>query len=77
MYVYTRSGMAWEQQSHVKPSSTHPSPNHFFYFGISAAPSADGDTPAVGAYTEDSAATGVNGDQADVSASGSWAVCLY
>jgi hypothetical protein len=38
---------------------------------------AAGDTLAVGAYTEDSAATGVNGDQTDVSASAAGAVYLY
>ena len=35
------------------------------FFGYSVALSASGDTLAAGAYTEDSSATGVDGDEAD------------
>jgi hypothetical protein len=76
-YIFTRTGAAWAQQTYVKPSNTHPNPNQFFYFGISVALSSGGDSLAVGAFTEDSAATGVGGDQTDVSAAGAGAVYLY
>ena len=50
------------------------------YFGRSVAVNADGDTLAVGAMSEGSAATGVNNTlpgQSDNSTSGSGAVYLY
>jgi hypothetical protein len=45
--------------------------------GTSVALAADGSTLAVGARGEDSSATGINGNQADNSASNSGAVYLY
>jgi hypothetical protein len=45
--------------------------------GGSVALSGDGNTLAVGALNEASAATGVNGNQADNSAAGAGAVYLY
>ena len=47
------------------------------YFGQSVALSADGNTLAVGAPIESSSAAGINGDQADNSASGAGAVYLF
>jgi hypothetical protein len=47
------------------------------YFGWSIALSADGNTLAVGAINEDSAATGLDGDQADNSAENSGAVYIF
>src|SRR5690554_2916284 len=47
------------------------------YFGFSVAISADGNTLAVGAYWEDSNATGINGDQNDNSAPESGAVYVF
>ena len=73
VYVFTRSGASWTQQAYVKASNTGASDE----FGYSVALSADGNTLAVGAYLEDSNATGVNGDQTDNSASASGAVYLY
>src|SRR5690606_18167910 len=61
VYVFTRSGAIWSQQAYLKASNTGPSD----FFGYRVALSADGSTLAVGAYLEDSAATGVDGDQAD------------
>jgi FG-GAP repeat len=46
-------------------------------FGEAVALSADGNTMAVGASGESSAATGVNGDQSDTSASGAGAVYIF
>ena len=47
------------------------------YFGDAVTLSADGNTLAVGAYDEDSAATGIDGDQADNSAGAAGAVYLF
>ncbi|MBL9146645.1 MAG: choice-of-anchor D domain-containing protein [Verrucomicrobiaceae bacterium] len=55
-YVFQRSGGAWTQQAYLKASNT----NGGDIFGISVAIS--GDTIVVGAFAEDSAAMGVNGD---------------
>lgn len=46
-------------------------------FGASVALSADGSTMAVGAFTEESIATGIGGDQTDVSGGSTGAVYLY
>src|SRR5204863_50002 len=58
-YVFVRSGAAWSQQAYLKASNTDAADN----FGLSVAVS--GDTAVVGALGEASAATGVNGNQAD------------
>jgi hypothetical protein len=47
------------------------------FFGSSLALSADGNTLAVGAYLEDSAATGIGGNQADDSATNAGAVYVF
>jgi hypothetical protein len=52
VYVFTRSGSTWSQQASIKASNTGPSDP----FGASV--SLWGDTLAVGAYSEDSNATG-------------------
>jgi hypothetical protein len=67
-YVFVRSGTNWSQQSYLKASNTHGLlPGDVFgdRFGSSVAVS--GDTIVVGAFGEDSNATGVNGDQSDTS----------
>jgi hypothetical protein len=56
-YVFVRSGATWVQQAYLKPSN----PGELDQFGWSVAIS--GDTIVVGAYLEDSEATGVNGNQ--------------
>jgi hypothetical protein len=58
-YVFRRMGTAWQQEAYLKASNTDADD----WFGYSVALS--GDTVLVGAPLEDSAATGVNGDQAD------------
>src|SRR5258708_6053667 len=62
-YVFVRSGTNWNQQAYLKASNTGLGD----FFGWSAALS--GDTIALGAYTESSSATGINGNQSDNSAS--------
>ena len=70
-YVFTRSGVTWSQQAYLKASNTEQNDN----FGNSLAIS--GDTVVVGAYGEDSNATGVNGNQANNLASDSGAAYVF
>jgi hypothetical protein len=70
-YVFTRSGATWSQQAYLKASNTEADD----YFGRAAAVS--GDTVVVGAYDEDSSATGVGGDQSDNSASASGVAYVF
>jgi hypothetical protein len=73
VYVFTRSGAAWTQQAYVKASNTGAGDS----FGSAVRLSSTGDTLAVGAYNENSAATGVNGNQADESAPDAGAVYVF
>jgi hypothetical protein len=82
IYVFTRRGTTWAQQAYIKASNTGEAGTADTFgegdqFGFSIALSADGNTIAAGAITEDSSATGVNGNQADNSASGAGAVYVY
>jgi hypothetical protein len=60
-YVFVRDDDSWVQQAYVKSSATDAND----FFGSRVALAADGDTLAVGATGDDSAATGINGDAAD------------
>jgi cysteine-rich repeat protein len=73
VYVFTRSGTTWSQQAYVKASNTGAGDQ----FGISVALSADGSTMAVGALTEDSASTGINGNQTNDNGGNSGAVYAF
>ena len=73
VYLFTRSGETWAQEAFVKGSNTE----IFDEFGSSVSISADGSLLAVGAYYEDSAATGVEGDQNDNSTLEAGAVYLF
>src|SRR5262249_34580842 len=70
-YVLLRSGTVWSQQAYLKASNTNANDS----FGFSVAVS--GDTVVVGAVNEASAATGVNGNQADNSAPGAGAAYVF
>jgi hypothetical protein len=71
-YVFVRdAGGVWSQQAYLKASNTGVSD----HFGKSVAVS--GDTVVVGATSEDSNATGVNGDQADNSTADSGAAYVF
>jgi len=72
-YVFTRSGTTWSQQAYIEASNGY----NTDYFGQSVALSGDGNTLAVGAYGEDSNATGINGNQADNSANNSGAAYVF
>jgi hypothetical protein len=71
VYVFTRSGTDWTQQAYLKASNTDT--GDAFGFSVSLV----GDTLAVGAYLEDSNATGVDGNQDDNQAEDSGAVYLF
>lgn len=73
VYVFVRSNGIWSQQAYVKASNTEAND----VFGRSVALSAEGNTLAVGAGGESSSATGVNGNQADNSATSSGAVYIF
>jgi drug/metabolite transporter superfamily protein YnfA len=70
-YVFVRSGTTWSQQAYLKASNTAA----YNFFGNAVAVS--GDTIVVGASSESSAATGVNGDQSDTSAPESGAAYVF
>lgn len=67
VYVFVRSGSEWAQPAYVEGSSADS-------FGAAVALSRDGSTLAVGTTGEDSAATGVGGDQSNDGAPDSGAV---
>jgi trimeric autotransporter adhesin len=71
VYVFQRTGTAWSQQVYVKASNTAP----LAQFGCSLALSED--TLVVGAKSEASGATGVDGDQSDANALGAGAVYVF
>ncbi len=68
-YVFVRNHSTWSQQAYLKASN----PDSSDQFGISVGISDD--TIVVCAYQEDSAATGVNGDQSDNSST--WTGAAY
>jgi len=70
-YVFTRTDGVWSQQAYLKASNTGAEDR----FGESL--SISGDRLVIGAYWEDSNATGVDGDGADNSAEGSGAAYVF
>lgn len=70
-YVFVRSGMTWTQQTYLKSSNTDTGD----FFGLSVG--VFGDTVVIGAYTEDSAATGVDGDQSNNAALSAGAAYVF
>ena len=73
-YVFRLSeNGSWRQEAYLKASNTGPGDQ----FGFAVAISDDGDTLAVSANLEDSAATGVDGDQRDDSMENSGAVYVF
>lgn len=73
VYVYVRQGQTWTQQAYVKASN----PGQNDHFGSSVALSRDGNTMAVAAHWEASAATGINGNQNDDSIPQAGAVYVF
>jgi hypothetical protein len=72
-YVFVRENGVWKQQASFKPSNTGVED----WFGVRLALSGDGNTLAISASLEDSAAQGINGKQDDNSALESGAVYLF
>ena len=78
VYVFTRTG-TWTQQAYIKASNTGKASEGTLVgdgdqFGFSLTLSGDGNTLAVGAISEDSAAQQINGNQGDDSAQSAGAV---
>lgn len=72
-YVFTRSGSTWTQQAYLKASNTTANA----YFGWATALSGDGNSLAVSAVGESSAATGINGSESTGAAADAGAVYLF
>jgi hypothetical protein len=73
VYVFVHGPKGWVQQARLKASNLESSDQ----FGSQVALSADGNTLAVAAPYEDSAATGINGNQADNSMPEAGAVYVF
>jgi hypothetical protein len=73
VYVFRNTSGAWAQEAYVKASNPH----EFDEFGLAVALSNDGTTLAVSTTNEDSAANGVNGDEASNAARDSGAVYVF
>ena len=74
VYVYARDNQnVWTQQAYVKAANPNPGDS----FGAALALAGDGDTLVVGATSEDSSATGIDGDASDNSAPGAGAVYVF
>ncbi|QDV07812.1 hypothetical protein Poly30_33450 [Planctomycetes bacterium Poly30] len=70
-YVFVRSGGTWSQEAYLKASNTGQSDYFGFSVGISR------DTIVVGAYGEDSDATGINGNQSSNAAQNAGAAYIF
>jgi len=73
VYFFTRSGSTWTAGAYVKGSN----PDAGDEFGSAVALSGNGRMMVVGAHSEDSAARGVNGNQADNSGDDSGAAYVF
>lgn len=73
VYVFVRQGESWTQQAYVKASN----PGQSDHFGSSVTLSRDGNTMAVSAHWESSAATGIDGNQNDNSLPQAGAVYIF
>lgn len=73
VHVFSRAGASWTHLAHVKASNAQAGDT----FGWSVALSGDGATLAVGAWGEDSNATGIGGDQANNGSVDSGAVYVF
>ena len=72
-YIFRFDGTNWSELAYVKATNTDSEDR----FSNSLALSADGSTLAVGAWEEESAGVGINGDQTDNSARSAGAVYVY
>ena len=72
-YIFENLTDGWEQTTYIKASNPGPKDA----FGTTVRLSGDGRYLAVGAYLEDSAALGINGDESDNNAENSGALYLF
>lgn len=72
-YIFEYDGVDWTQQAFIKASNTEAQDR----FGDSVSLSGDGNTLAVGTQFEDSAVTGIDGDQSNNEALGAGAVYVF
>jgi hypothetical protein len=73
VYTFVNDGTEWSQQAYIKASN----PARLATFGASVSLSSDGNVLGVGAYGDSSDATGVNGNQLDMSAVKSGAAYVF
>jgi len=73
VYLFTREASGWTQQAYIKASNTEANDQ----FGWAVALSGDGNTLAVGARHEDSAAVGINGSEVSNAAANAGAVYVF
>lgn len=73
VFSYVRTNTSWAPQRYIKATNTDAGDN----FGTAVALSADGNTMAASALREASAATGINGNQADNNATDAGAVYVF
>jgi hypothetical protein len=73
VYVFTMNAGTWSQQAYIKASNTGESD----LFGTSVGLSADGNTLAVGAPSEDGAGTGIGSSQSSEGAENAGAVYVF
>jgi hypothetical protein len=73
VYIFVRTGTTWSKQAYLKASNTMTG----MRFGASVTLSADGNTLVVGAPYESSNATGVDGDQSNVTATNAGAAYVF
>lgn len=73
VYIFSRSGTTWTQEAYLKASTIESGDS----FGKSVAISNDATRLVVGASSEDSNATGINGNQNDNNALGSGAIYVF
>lgn len=71
VYVFARSAGVWTQQAYIKASNTDANDQFGYDLALSA------DTLVVGAYSEDSNATGIGGNQTSNSSGNSGAVYVF
>ena len=77
-YVFTRSGIAWTQQAYLKASNTEPTvPPGDGGDEFASSVAIDGETAVVGAWLEDSSATGIDGAQGNNDAPNSGAAYVF
>lgn len=73
VYMFSRTSGTWAQDAYVKATVS----NAGDWFGSSLSLSSDGQSLAIGAYSESSSASGIGGDATDTSLSGAGAGYLF